>query len=110
MNGPTSLFGSDSYMGLPSPSRNDYSSVFGSAPGNVPVSVPASLVARNPLEGTHELRQACQVCFIRKGKAQKRNMLQFNVGGCTIFYPKKVNFPDFSLSFDDVRLIKNSTN
>ncbi|XP_020664048.2 zinc finger CCCH domain-containing protein 7A isoform X1 [Pogona vitticeps] len=66
MNGPTSLFGSDSYMGLPSPSRNDYSSVFGSAPGNVPVSVPASLVARNPLEGTHELRQACQVCFIRK--------------------------------------------
>ncbi|KAJ7306032.1 hypothetical protein JRQ81_010398 [Phrynocephalus forsythii] len=66
MNGPTSLFGSDSYLGLPSPSRNDYSSVFGGGPGTVPVSLPAPFVARNPLEGTHELRQACQACFIRK--------------------------------------------
>lgn len=63
MNGPTSLFG------IASPARSDYSGVFSSAPANVPVPTAASsLVARNPLEGTHELRQACQACFIKKGE------------------------------------------
>lgn len=69
MNGPTSLFGSETYMGIASPARSDYSGVFSSTPANVPVPTAASsLVARNPLEGTHELRQACQACFIKKGE------------------------------------------
>ncbi|XP_034987051.1 zinc finger CCCH domain-containing protein 7A [Zootoca vivipara] len=67
MNGPTSLFGSENYIGISSPGRNDYSSVFGSGPPSIPVSTTPSLVARNPLENTHELRQACQSCFIKKG-------------------------------------------
>nr|XP_056722342.1 zinc finger CCCH domain-containing protein 7A [Euleptes europaea] len=66
MNGPTSLFGSENYVGMSGPARNDYSSVFGSSPASMPVSA-SPLVARNPLEGTHELRQACQVCFIKTG-------------------------------------------
>ncbi|XP_077172238.1 zinc finger CCCH domain-containing protein 7A [Paroedura picta] len=67
MNGPTSLFGSENYVGISGPARNDYSSVFSSSsPASLPASVP-SLVARNPLEGTHELRQACQLCFVRTG-------------------------------------------
>lgn len=68
MNGPTCLFGSETYMGIASPARSDYSGVFSSTPANVPVPTAASLVARNPLEGTHELRQACQACFIKKGE------------------------------------------
>ncbi|XP_077685234.1 zinc finger CCCH domain-containing protein 7A isoform X2 [Eretmochelys imbricata] len=35
--------------------------------GTANVAVSASLVGRNPLEGTHELRQACQLCFIKTG-------------------------------------------
>ncbi|XP_063171036.1 zinc finger CCCH domain-containing protein 7A [Candoia aspera] len=66
MNGPTSLFGSETYMGMASPARNDYSGVFSSGPANLPVSTASSLAARNPLEGTHELRQACQACFVKK--------------------------------------------
>ncbi|KAL8175267.1 UNVERIFIED_CONTAM: Zinc finger CCCH domain-containing protein 7A, partial [Gekko kuhli] len=66
MNGPTSLFGSENYVGISGPARNDYSSVFSSSPATVPVSA-SSLVARNPLEGTHELRQACPLCFVKTG-------------------------------------------
>ncbi|XP_026560247.1 zinc finger CCCH domain-containing protein 7A [Pseudonaja textilis] len=67
MNGPTSLFGAESYMGVASPACSDYSGMFSSTPANMPVpTVASSLVARNPLEGTHELRQACQACFIKK--------------------------------------------
>ncbi|KAJ6655948.1 hypothetical protein lerEdw1_004533 [Lerista edwardsae] len=68
MNGPSSLFGSETYIGISSPARNDYSSVFGAGPANVPISVATSLVSRNPLESTHELRQACQLCFLKTGK------------------------------------------
>ncbi|XP_062999631.1 zinc finger CCCH domain-containing protein 7A isoform X2 [Elgaria multicarinata webbii] len=66
MNGPASLFGSENYIGISSPARNDYSGTFGSGPANLPVSTASFVVARNPLEGTHELRQACQSCFIKK--------------------------------------------
>ncbi|XP_044289204.1 zinc finger CCCH domain-containing protein 7A [Varanus komodoensis] len=66
MNGPTSLFGSENYVGISSPARNDYSCVFGGGPANVPMSTTSPLVTRNPLEGTHELRQACQLCFVKK--------------------------------------------
>ncbi|XP_025904814.1 zinc finger CCCH domain-containing protein 7A isoform X2 [Nothoprocta perdicaria] len=65
MNGPSSLFGSENYMGIAGQTRNDFSNVFSSATANIPVS--SALVGRNPLEGTHELRQACQLCFVKKG-------------------------------------------
>uniref|UniRef100_A0A8C3S8C8 Zinc finger CCCH-type containing 7A n=1 Tax=Chelydra serpentina TaxID=8475 RepID=A0A8C3S8C8_CHESE len=48
-----------------SQTRNDFSRVFSSGTANISLS--ASLVGRNPLEGTHELRQACQLCFIKTG-------------------------------------------
>ncbi|XP_070617608.1 zinc finger CCCH domain-containing protein 7A isoform X7 [Erythrolamprus reginae] len=67
MNGPTGLFGSETYVGMASPARSDYSGVFIGPPANVPgPALVTPLVARNPLEGTHELRQACQACFIKK--------------------------------------------
>lgn len=66
INGPSSLFGSENYMGLAGQARNDFSNVFSSATANIPVS--SALAGRNPLEGTHELRQACQLCFVKKGK------------------------------------------
>lgn len=66
INGPSSLFGSENYMGIAAQTRNDFSNVFSSATANVPVS--SALAGRNPLEGTHELRQACQLCFVKKGK------------------------------------------
>lgn len=64
MNGPASLFGSESYIGISSPARN----VFGAGPANMPLSTATSLVSRNPLESTHELRQACQLCFLKTGE------------------------------------------
>ncbi|XP_042294296.1 zinc finger CCCH domain-containing protein 7A isoform X2 [Sceloporus undulatus] len=66
MNGPTSLFGSENYIGISSPPRNDYSSVFDGGLANAPMSTTTPLVAWNPLEATHELRQACQTCFVKK--------------------------------------------
>lgn len=66
VNGPSSLFGSENYMGIAGQTRNDFSNVFSSATASMPVS--SALVGRNPLEGTHELRQACQLCFVKKGK------------------------------------------
>uniref|UniRef100_A0A8D0GUY5 Zinc finger CCCH domain-containing protein 7A n=1 Tax=Sphenodon punctatus TaxID=8508 RepID=A0A8D0GUY5_SPHPU len=65
INGPTSLFGSENYIGIAGQTRKDFSNVFGSGAANIPVST--SLVGRNPLEGTHELRQACQLCFTKTG-------------------------------------------
>ncbi|NWT45107.1 Z3H7A protein, partial [Chroicocephalus maculipennis] len=65
INGPSSLFGSENYMGIAGQTRNDFSNVFSSATANTPVS--SALAGRNPLEGTHELRQACQLCFVKKG-------------------------------------------
>ncbi|NXC18503.1 Z3H7A protein, partial [Corythaeola cristata] len=65
INGPSSLFGSENYMGIAGQTRNDFSNVFSSATANIPVS--SALAGRNPLEGTHELRQACQLCFVKKG-------------------------------------------
>uniref|UniRef100_A0A8B9FVF7 Zinc finger CCCH-type containing 7A n=1 Tax=Amazona collaria TaxID=241587 RepID=A0A8B9FVF7_9PSIT len=64
INGP-SMFGSENYMGIAGQTRNDFSNVFSSATANIPVS--SALAGRNPLEGTHELRQACQLCFVKKG-------------------------------------------
>ncbi|XP_043380505.1 zinc finger CCCH domain-containing protein 7A isoform X4 [Chelonia mydas] len=65
INGPNALFGTEDYMGIAGQTRNDFSHVFSSGTANIAVS--ASLVGRNPLEGTHELRQACQLCFIKTG-------------------------------------------
>ncbi|XP_042683605.1 zinc finger CCCH domain-containing protein 7A isoform X5 [Centrocercus urophasianus] len=65
INGPSSLFGSENYMGISGQTRNDFSNVFSSATASIPVS--SALAGRNPLEGTHELRQACQLCFVKKG-------------------------------------------
>ncbi|XP_029858022.1 zinc finger CCCH domain-containing protein 7A isoform X1 [Harpia harpyja] len=65
INGPSSLFGSENYMGIAGQTRNDFSNVFSSATANIPIS--SALAGRNPLEGTHELRQACQLCFVKKG-------------------------------------------
>nr|XP_013795693.1 PREDICTED: zinc finger CCCH domain-containing protein 7A [Apteryx mantelli mantelli] len=65
MNGPSSLFGSENYMGIAGQTRNDFSNVFSSATANAPIS--SAPAGRNPLEGTHELRQACQLCFVKKG-------------------------------------------
>ncbi|XP_053132875.1 zinc finger CCCH domain-containing protein 7A isoform X2 [Hemicordylus capensis] len=67
MNGPTGLFGSENYMGISSPARSEYSGMFGSGPAAIPIGAAPSLVARNPLESTHELKQACQLCFIKTG-------------------------------------------
>lgn len=53
-------------MGIAGQTRNDFSNVFSSATANTPAS--SALAGRNPLEGTHELRQACQLCFVKKGK------------------------------------------
>lgn len=66
INGPSSLFGSENYVGIAGQTRNDFPNVFSSTTANIPVS--PALVGRNPLEGTHELRQACQLCFVKKGK------------------------------------------
>lgn len=66
INGPNSLFGSENYMGIVGQNRNDFSNIFSSAPANIPIS--SSVIGRNPLEGTHDLRQACQLCFIKTGK------------------------------------------
>ncbi|XP_038273768.1 zinc finger CCCH domain-containing protein 7A isoform X6 [Dermochelys coriacea] len=65
INGPSALFGTEDYMGIAGQTRNDFPHVFSSGTANIAVS--ASLVGRNPLEGTHELRQACQLCFIKTG-------------------------------------------
>lgn len=53
-------------MGIAGQPRNDFSNVFSNTTANAPVS--SALAGRNPLEGTHELRQACQLCFVKKGK------------------------------------------
>ncbi|XP_004705915.1 zinc finger CCCH domain-containing protein 7A [Echinops telfairi] len=63
MNGPGSLFAPESFLGISSQSRNDFGNFFGCA-----VTKPsASVIPRHPLEGTHELRQACQICFTKTG-------------------------------------------
>lgn len=68
MNGPGSLFANESFLGISSHPRNDFGNFFGSA-----VTKPASSVTpRHPLEGTHELRQACQICFIKSGQDQTK--------------------------------------
>ncbi|NXX89133.1 Z3H7A protein, partial [Centropus bengalensis] len=82
INGPSSLFGSENYMGIAGQTRNDFSNIFSSATANIPVS--SALVGRNPLEGTHELRQACQLCFVKKGKG-----LLYSVGMTPLLKTKK---------------------
>ncbi|XP_045398572.1 zinc finger CCCH domain-containing protein 7A isoform X2 [Lemur catta] len=63
MNGPGSLFASESFLGISSQPRNDFGNFFGSA-----ITKPSSsMTPRHPLEGTHELRQACQICFVKSG-------------------------------------------
>ncbi|XP_054445561.1 zinc finger CCCH domain-containing protein 7A isoform X3 [Pteronotus mesoamericanus] len=63
MNGPGSLFTSESFLGISSHPRNDFGNFFGSAV----TKPPSSVTPRHPLEGTHELRQACQICFVKSG-------------------------------------------
>uniref|UniRef100_A0A8C6B170 Zinc finger CCCH-type containing 7A n=1 Tax=Monodon monoceros TaxID=40151 RepID=A0A8C6B170_MONMO len=63
MNGPGSLFASESFLGMSSHPRNDFGNFFGSAV----TKPPSSVTPRHPLEGTHELRQACQICFVKSG-------------------------------------------
>ncbi|XP_036051646.1 zinc finger CCCH domain-containing protein 7A isoform X2 [Onychomys torridus] len=63
MNGPGSLFPSENFLGIASQPRNDFGNLFGSV-----IAKPfSSGTPRHPLEGTHELRQACQICFIKSG-------------------------------------------
>lgn len=62
MNGPSSLFASESFLGISSHLRNDFGNFFGNT-----VTKPPSVTPRHPLEGTHELRQACQICFEKSG-------------------------------------------
>lgn len=64
MNGPGSLFASESFPGISSHPRNDFGNFFGSAT----TKPPSSVTPRHPLEGTHELRQACQICFVKSGQ------------------------------------------
>ncbi|KAI5762105.1 unnamed protein product [Gulo gulo] len=63
MNGPGNLFASESFLGISSHPRNDFGNFFGSAV----TKPPSSGTPRHPLEGTHELRQACQICFVKSG-------------------------------------------
>ncbi|KAF3818967.1 hypothetical protein GH733_012384 [Mirounga leonina] len=63
MNGPGTLFASESFLGISSHPRNDFGNFFGSAL----TKPPSSVTPRHPLEGTHELRQACQICFVKSG-------------------------------------------
>ncbi|PNI44011.1 ZC3H7A isoform 3, partial [Pan troglodytes] len=63
MNGPGSLFASENFLGISSQPRNDFGNFFGSAV----TKPPSSVTPRHPLEGTHELRQACQICFVKSG-------------------------------------------
>ncbi|XP_055963383.1 zinc finger CCCH domain-containing protein 7A [Sorex fumeus] len=63
MNGPSSLFPSEDFLGIASQPRNDFGNFFGSAV----TKPPSSVAPRHPLEGTHELRQACQICFVKSG-------------------------------------------
>lgn len=63
MNGPGSLFASDNFLGITSQPSNDCGNLFGSV-----IAKPfSSGTPRHPLEGTHELRQACQICFVKSG-------------------------------------------
>ncbi|XP_042554182.1 zinc finger CCCH domain-containing protein 7A [Dipodomys spectabilis] len=63
MNGPGSLFASENFLGISSQLRNDFGNFFGSV-----ITKPSPPVTpRHPLEGTHELRQACQICFVKSG-------------------------------------------
>ncbi|XP_031218553.1 zinc finger CCCH domain-containing protein 7A [Mastomys coucha] len=63
MNGPCSLFASEKILGITSQPRNDFGNFF----GNVIAKPFSSGTPRHPLEGTHELRQACQICFVKSG-------------------------------------------
>lgn len=63
MNGPGSLFAPESFLGISSHPRNDFGNFFGSAVSKPP----SSVTPRHPLEATHELRQACQICFVKSG-------------------------------------------
>lgn len=73
MNGPSSLFASESFLGISSHLRNDFGNFFGST-----VTKPPSVTPRHPLEGTHELRQACQICFEKSGQDQAKPQTVLN--------------------------------
>ncbi|XP_017808683.1 zinc finger CCCH domain-containing protein 7A isoform X2 [Papio anubis] len=80
MNGPGSLFASENFLGISSQPRNDFGNFFGSA-----VTKPSSSVTpRHPLEGTHELRQACQICFVKSDVAAEEECRYS--GHCTFAY------------------------
>uniref|UniRef100_A0A8C5YY76 Zinc finger CCCH-type containing 7A n=1 Tax=Marmota marmota marmota TaxID=9994 RepID=A0A8C5YY76_MARMA len=79
MNGPSSLFASESFPGISSQPRNDFGNFFGSA-----IVKPSTVVPRHPLEGTHELRQACQICFVKSDVAAEEECRYS--GHCTFAY------------------------
>ncbi|ELW67646.1 Zinc finger CCCH domain-containing protein 7A [Tupaia chinensis] len=80
MNGPSSLFAPESFLGISSQPRNDFCHFFGSA-----VTKPSSSVTpRHPLEGTHDLRQACQICFVKSDVAAEEECRYS--GHCTFAY------------------------
>ena len=67
MNGPGNLLASENFLGITSQPRNDFGNFFGSV-----IAKPfSSGTPRHPLEGTHELRQACQICFVKSGQHTK---------------------------------------
>ena len=74
MNGPGSLFAPESFLGISSHPRNDFGNFFGSAVSKPP----SSVTPRHPLEATHELRQACQICFVKSGQDQTKEQTVLN--------------------------------
>ncbi|XP_020942257.1 zinc finger CCCH domain-containing protein 7A isoform X3 [Sus scrofa] len=80
MNGPSSLFASESFLGLSTPARNEFGNIFTSAV----TKPPSSVTPRHPLEGTHELRQACQICFVKSDVAAEEECRYS--GHCTFAY------------------------
>ncbi|XP_049759068.1 zinc finger CCCH domain-containing protein 7A isoform X3 [Loxodonta africana] len=80
MNGPSSLFVPETFLEISSQPRNDFGSLFGCA-----VTKPSpSVTPRHPLEGTHELRQACQICFTKTDVAAEEECRYS--GHCTFAY------------------------
>ncbi|XP_003477808.1 zinc finger CCCH domain-containing protein 7A isoform X1 [Cavia porcellus] len=65
MNRPSSLFTFDGSLGISNQPRNDFD--FGKFFGSAITKPSSSVTPRHPLEGTHELRPACQFCFVKSG-------------------------------------------
>ncbi|XP_004586820.2 zinc finger CCCH domain-containing protein 7A isoform X1 [Ochotona princeps] len=63
MNAPGIFYAPESFLGISTQPRNDFGNFFGSA-----ITKPSSSVTpKHPLEGSHDLRPACQICFVKSG-------------------------------------------